>query len=181
MLATLATHARNAGQDVVVVTGDRDAFQLVEDPHVAVLYTRRGISDTTLYDEAGIVDRTGVTPSEYPVLAALRGDPSDNLAGVPGVGEKTAAKLVNKYVDLDGIFSHLEEMTPSLRKNLAESEALVRRNYEVIPLVRDAPLADSLTSSSSEAGTSTRYERYSTGSSCARPGAGSSRCSPTAS
>lgn len=142
VLATLATRARDADQDVVVVTGDRDAFQLVEDPHVAVLYTRRGISDTTLYDVAGIVDRTGVTPAEYPVLAALRGDPSDNLAGVPGVGEKTAAKLVNKYADLDGIFSHLDEMTPSLRKNLAESEVLVRRNFKVIPLVRDAPLAE---------------------------------------
>ena len=109
---------------------------------MAVLYTRRGISDTTLYDEAGIVERTGVTPAEYPVLAALRGDPSDNLAGVPGVGEKTAAKLVNKYRDLDGIFSHLDEMTPSLRKNLAESEEMVRRNFKVIPLVRDAPLAE---------------------------------------
>jgi DNA polymerase-1 len=142
VLATLATRARDEGQDAVVVTGDRDAFQLVEDPHVAVLYTRRGISDTTLYDEAGIIERTGVTPAEYPILAALRGDPSDNLAGVPGVGEKTAAKLVKKYTDLDGIFSHLDEMTPSLRKNLAESEETVRRNYKVIPLVRDAPLAE---------------------------------------
>jgi DNA polymerase I len=142
VLATLATRARDSGQDAVVVTGDRDSFQLVQDPHIAVLYTRRGISDTTLYDEAGIADRTGVTPEQYPVLAALRGDPSDNLAGVPGVGEKTAAKLVNKYGDLDGIFSHLDDMTPSLRKNLAESEAIVRRNYQVIPLIRDAPLAE---------------------------------------
>jgi DNA polymerase I len=142
VLATLATRARDAGEDVVVVTGDRDAFQLVEDPHVAVLYTRRGITDTTLYDESGIEERTGVRPSEYPVLAALRGDPSDNLAGVPGVGEKTAAKLVNKYGDLDGIFSHLEELTPSLRKNLAGAEEMVRRNLTVIPLVRDAPLAE---------------------------------------
>ena len=88
------------------------------------------------------MERTGVTPAEYPILAALRGDPSDNLAGVPGVGEKTAAKLVKKYTDLDGIFSHLDEMTPSLRKNLAESEETVRRNFKVIPLVRDAPLAE---------------------------------------
>jgi DNA polymerase-1 len=140
ILATLATQARDAGQDVVVVTGDRDAFQLVEDPHVGVLYTRRGISDTVYYDEAGIEERTGVRPERYPVLAALRGDPSDNLQGVPGVGEKTAAKLVNKYGDLDGIFSHIDEQTPSLRKNLAEAEQMVRRNLEVIPLVRDAPI-----------------------------------------
>ncbi|MGO9343030.1 MAG: 5'-3' exonuclease H3TH domain-containing protein, partial [Acidimicrobiales bacterium] len=142
ILATLATRARDSGENVVVVTGDRDAFQLVEDPHVSVLYTRRGTSDTTLYDEKGIEDRTGVLPVDYPVLAALRGDPSDNLAGVPGVGEKTAAKLVNKYKDLDGIFAHLDEMTPSLKKNLAASEETVRRNLTVIPLVRDAPLAE---------------------------------------
>lgn len=140
VLATLATRARDAGDDVVVVTGDRDAFQLVEDPHVLVLYTKRGVTDTVLYDAAGIEERTGVTPDKYPVLAALRGDPSDNLPGVPGVGEKTAAKLVNQYGDLDGIFSHLEEMTPKLRQNLAEAEQAVRRNLEVIPLVRDAPL-----------------------------------------
>jgi DNA polymerase-1 len=142
ILATLAARARDAAEDVVVVTGDRDAFQLVEDPHVWVLYTRRGTSDTTLYDESGIEDRTGVKPVDYPVLAALRGDPSDNLAGVPGVGEKTAAKLVNKYKDLDGVFSHLDEMTPSLKKNLAAAEQTVRRNLTVIPLVRDAPLSE---------------------------------------
>jgi DNA polymerase-1 len=142
ILATLATRARDAAEDVVVVTGDRDAFQLVEDPHVWVLYTRRGTSDTTLYDETGIQERTGVKPLDYPVLAALRGDPSDNLAGVPGVGEKTAAKLVNKYKDLDGVFSHIDDMTPSLKKNLAAAEETVRRNLTVIPLVRDAPLAE---------------------------------------
>ncbi|HXX91486.1 MAG TPA: DNA polymerase I [Acidimicrobiales bacterium] len=140
VLATLATEARDAGRDVVVVTGDRDAFQLVEDPHVKVLYTRRGISDTVLYDEAGIEERTGVRPASYPILAALRGDTSDNLPGVPGVGEKTAAKLVNSYGDLDGIFGHLGELTPKLRENLAEHEAMVRRNAQVIPLVRDMAL-----------------------------------------
>jgi DNA polymerase-1 len=140
ILATLATRARDAGRDVVVVTGDRDTFQLVEDPHVKVMYTRRGISDTVVYDEAGIVERTGVSPSSYPVLAALRGDPSDNLPGVPGVGEKTAAKLVTAYGDLDGIFAHLEEQTPKLRQNLAEHEEQARRNARVIPLVRDVDL-----------------------------------------
>ena len=140
VLATLATQARDAGRDVVVVTGDRDCFQLVEDPHVKVMYTRRGISDTVVYDEAGIVERTGVAASRYPVLASLRGDPSDNLAGVPGVGEKTAAKLVNSYGDLDGIFAHLAEQTPKLRQSLAEHEEGVRRNAQVIPLRRDVAL-----------------------------------------
>src|ERR1019366_2463777 len=94
VLATLATKAAAEGDDVIVVTGDRDAYQLVQDPHIKVLYNRRGVSDYVLYDEAGILERTGVTPGQYPEFAALRGDPSDNLPGVPGVGEKTAAKLI---------------------------------------------------------------------------------------
>ena len=88
VIATLATQARDRGDDVIIVTGDRDTYQLVEDPHVRVLYNRRGVSDYVLYDEAGIQDRTGVTPSQYPQYAALRGDPSDNLPGVPGVGRR---------------------------------------------------------------------------------------------
>jgi len=140
VLATLATQARDAGRDVVVVSGDRDTFQLVEDPHVKVMYTRRGLSDTVVYDEAGILERTGVPPRQYPVLAALRGDPSDNLPGVPGVGEKTAAKLVTTYGDLDGILAHLDELTPKLRENLAGHAEGVRRNALVIPLRRDVEL-----------------------------------------
>src|SRR5271163_1351460 len=116
VLATLATEARDRDCDVVVVTGDRDSFQLIEDPHIRVLYNRRGVSDYSLYDEAGIVERCGVPPSQYVLLAALRGDPSDNLPGVPGVGEKTAAKLLTRYGDLDGVFSHLDEQTPKLRE-----------------------------------------------------------------
>ncbi len=140
VLATLATEARDRGTDVVVVTGDRDSFQLIEDPHVRVLYNRRGVSDYSLYDEAGIVERCGVPPSQYVLLAALRGDPSDNLPGVPGVGEKTAAKLLTTYGDLDGIYAHLGELSPKLRENLAKNEDLARSNAAVIPLVRDVPL-----------------------------------------
>jgi DNA polymerase-1 len=140
ILATLASEGRDKGRDVVVVTGDRDAFQLVEDPHIKVMYTRKGLSDTVTYDEAGIAERYGVPASSYAVLASLRGDPSDNLAGVPGVGEKTAAKLVTSYGTLDGIFGHLDELTPKLRQNMAENEDRVRRNAQVIPLVRDVPL-----------------------------------------
>jgi DNA polymerase I len=140
VLATLATEARDRQCDVVVVTGDRDSFQLIEDPHVRVLYNRRGVSDYSLYDEAGIVERTGVPPSKYVLLAALRGDPSDNLPGVPGVGEKTAAKLLLKYGDLDGIYAHLDEQSPKLAENLAAHEDLARSNATVIPLVRDVPL-----------------------------------------
>src|SRR5437763_4830241 len=144
ILATLATQARDRGDDVIVVTGDRAAYQLVEDPHVKVLYNRRGVSDHVLYDEAGIKDRTGVTPELYPQYAALRGDPSDNLPGVPGVGEKTAAKLINPYGDLDGVFANVELNTPKLRENLKAHEAQVRQNAQATPLVRDVPLDISL-------------------------------------
>jgi DNA polymerase-1 len=140
LIATAAAQAVERGDDVVIVTGDRDSYQLVRDPHVKVLYNRRGVSDYALYDEAGILERTGVTPAQYPEYAALRGDPSDNLPGVPGVGEKTAAKLITTYGGLDGIFAHLEEQTPKLRASLAEAEARVRKNLEVSILRRDAPV-----------------------------------------
>jgi DNA polymerase-1 len=140
VLATLATEARDRRHPVIIVTGDRDSYQLVEDPYIQVLYNRRGVSDYALYDEAGIVARTGVRPEKYPVLAALRGDPSDNLPGVPGVGEKTAAKLVNEYGDLDGLYAHLDALTPKLRQNLVEHAERVRMNAEIIPLIRDVPL-----------------------------------------
>jgi DNA polymerase I len=97
IIATLATQGRDRGDEIFIVTGDRDAYQLVEDPYIRVIYNKRGVSDYANYDEAGIKERTGVTPALYPQYAALRGDPSDNLPGVPGVGEKTAAKLINEY------------------------------------------------------------------------------------
>ena len=116
VLATLATEAVERQTEVVIVTGDRDSFQLVQDPYVRVLYNKRGVSDYALYDEAGIFERTGVPPTQYVLLASLRGDPSDNLPGIPGVGEKTAAKLLTKYGDLDGIFAHLDDLSPKLRQ-----------------------------------------------------------------
>jgi DNA polymerase-1 len=140
VLATLATKARDQERECVVVTGDRDAFQLVEDPYVRVLYTLKGLSYTVLYDEKGIMERTGAPPRLYPLLAALRGDPSDNLPGVPGIGEKTAAKLATTYGSLDAIYAHLDELSPRLRESLAEHEEQVRMNARVIPLVRDVPL-----------------------------------------
>ena len=115
ILATLAERAAADEMDVLIVTGDRDSYQLVRDPNIKVVYNKRGVSDYALYDEAGIVERTGVTPDKYVQFAALRGDNSDNLPGVPGVGEKTAAKLINKYDDIDGIYAHVDEQTPKLR------------------------------------------------------------------
>lgn len=140
VLATLATWGRDNGIPTVVVTGDRDSFQLVEDPYIRVLYNKRGVSDYDLYDEAGIFARCGVEPARYPMLAALRGDPSDNLPGVPGVGEKTAAKLLAEYADFDSIFSATSTMTPKLRENLENHELLARSNLEVMRLVRTVPI-----------------------------------------
>ena len=142
ILATAATELAARGDDAIVVTGDRDSYQLVSDPHIRVMYNKRGVSDYALYDEAGILERTGVTPALYVEYAALRGDPSDNLPGVPGVGEKTAAKLINSYGGVEGILAAIDEQTPKLRANLAESADRVRRNLDLMELRRDAPIGD---------------------------------------
>ncbi len=139
VIATLAAEARRRGWDVLVVTGDRDAFQLIE-PGVTVLYTRRGISDTVEATAEWLVERYGVTPERYVDYAALRGDTSDNLPGVPGVGEKTAARLIRDYGDLEGIYEHLDEMTPKLRENLEKAEEQVFLNRELMRLRRDVEL-----------------------------------------
>src|SRR4051794_28520621 len=137
VIATLAERAAGNGIDVIIVTGDRDSYQLVKDPHIKVLYNKRGVSDYALYDEAGIFERTGVTPAQYPEYAALRGDTSDNLPGVPGIGEKTAAKLVAAYDNLEGIFEHLEELPPKQRQNLGDAQERVLKNREMSVLDRN--------------------------------------------
>jgi DNA polymerase I len=140
IIATLAEHSINNGNQLLIVTGDRDSYQLVRDPNVRVLYNKRGVSDYAIYDEAGIKERTGVTPHQYADYAALRGDPSDNLAGVPGVGEKTAAKLINQYGDIDGVIAHAEEQTPKLRASLLEHGERAKRNAEIMVLRTDVPV-----------------------------------------
>ena len=140
VIATLATQAEAEGDDVIIVTGDRDSYQLVGTPTSGCSTTSVACRDYALYDEAGILERTGVRPEQYVFYAALRGDPSDNLPGVPGVGEKTAAKLINKYGDLDGIFANVADQTPKLRENLDEHEQQARTNVEMMTLVRDVPL-----------------------------------------
>jgi DNA polymerase-1 len=140
LIASAAARLVERGDDVIIVTGDRDSYQLVRDPHVRVLYNKRGVSDYALYDEAGIEERTGVPPRLYPEYAALRGDPSDNLPGIPGVGEKTAAKLITTYGGLDGIFAHVDEQTPKLRASLIEHEDRARANHRLMVLRDDAPL-----------------------------------------
>ena len=140
VLATIATQVADSGDEAIIVTGDRDIYQMVRDPFIKVLYNRRGVSDYALYDEAGIIDRTGVSSDLYPQYAALRGDPSDNLPGIPGVGEKTAAKLINAYGGLDGIFEHAEDQTPKLQQNLVEFEERARQNFDAMVLRTDVPI-----------------------------------------
>ena len=140
ILATLATKLRDQKKTAIVVTGDRDSFQLVEDPYVKVLYNRRGVSDYELYDETGIFERCGVEPRRYVLLAAMRGDTSDNLPGVPGVGEKTAAKLLSQYFDFNQIYAHVDELTPKLRENLLLFQERARNNVTVMTLVRDVEI-----------------------------------------
>jgi DNA polymerase-1 len=140
VIGTLAVRAAAQGMDTIVVTGDRDSYQLVRDPHLKVLYNKRGVSDYALYDEAGILERTGVTPQQYVDYAALRGDKSDNLPGVPGIGEKTAAKLINTYGGLEGIFEHLDDLPPKQKTNLGEFQEQVFHNREMSVLRTDLDL-----------------------------------------
>ncbi|MGD2102821.1 MAG: DNA polymerase I, partial [Acidimicrobiia bacterium] len=136
LIASLAKRAVDDGWDVLIVTGDRDAFQLVGGP-VKVLYTRRGISDTVLADEGWIEEKYGISPSQYVEYAALRGDNSDNLPGVPGVGEKTAARLIGDYGSIDGIYQAVADQTPKLRENLSASRDQVFLNRDLMALVDD--------------------------------------------
>ena len=134
VIASLVRGAERDGWEVLVVTGDRDSFQLVT-PTVKVVYTRRGISDTVLVDPAWVENKYGVRPDQYLDYASLRGDNSDNLPGVPGVGEKTAARLVSTFGNLESIFEHVEDQTPRLRQNLATHKEQVFRNRSLMALV----------------------------------------------
>jgi len=140
LLATVATRAVDADFDVAVVTGDRDAMQLVND-RITVLYTLRGITEMAEMTPSAVEDRFGVLPDRYVDLAALRGDSSDNLPGVPGVGDKTAAKLIDQFGDIDGIYAHLDQVPgKKVPAMLAEHEAQVRLNREIMRLRTDVDL-----------------------------------------
>ena len=139
VIATLATQAEADGMDVLIVTGDRDAFQLVSD-RVTVLYNSRGVSDMRRMTPAAVEDKYGLTPAQYPEFAALRGDPSDNLPGIPGLGEKTATKLIQQYGDVTHLVDHVDEVKGRVGDNLRAGIASVVRNRQLTELVRDVPL-----------------------------------------
>jgi DNA polymerase I len=139
IIATLTRNGVSAGWEVLIVTGDRDAFQLIEGP-VKVVYTRRGISDIVLADEGYVEEKYGIRPDQYVEYAALRGDTSDNLPGVPGVGEKTASRLIADHGDLDNLFLSVTELTPKLRENLSAHREQVFLNRELMRLIDDMDL-----------------------------------------
>ncbi len=139
VIATLATQASGGGMAVLIVTGDRDALQLVSDD-VTVLMTRRGISDMTRFTPAAVTEKYGLTPAQYPDFAALRGDPSDNLPGIPGVGEKTAAKWVAEYGSLGVLVDKVDQVKGRAGENLREHLDGVLRNRRLTELTRAVPL-----------------------------------------
>jgi len=139
IIATLTRNGIAAGWEILIVTGDRDAFQLIEKT-VKVVYTRRGISDIVLADEGYVEEKYGIRPDQYVEYAALRGDTSDNLPGVPGVGEKTASRLIAEHGDLDNLFLSVTDLTPKLKENLAAHREQVFLNRELMRLVDDMNL-----------------------------------------
>ncbi len=139
LIATLATQAAAQGMRVLIVTGDRDTFQLVTDD-VTVLYTMRGISEMARYTPAAVVAKYGLTPAQYPDFAALRGDPSDNLPGIPGVGEKTATKWIADFGSLANLVDRVDEVKGRAGDNLREHLDSVLRNRRLTELSREVPL-----------------------------------------
>jgi DNA polymerase I len=138
VIATIADRAHEQGIEVTVVTGDRDLFQLIE-PGVRVMATSRGITDTKVYDREAVIDRYGIPPELIPDFVGLKGDTSDNIPGVPGIGDKTASQLLQEHGDLEGVLSNIDSISGAKRKqNLTEhaedarvSKILATANREI--------------------------------------------------
>lgn len=139
VIATLATQAEAAGFEVLIVTGDRDSFQLISD-HVTVLYPTKGVSELTRFTPEKVEEKYGLTPSQYPDFAALRGDPSDNLPGIPGVGEKTAAKWINQFGSFADLVERAEEVKGKAGQNFRDHLDAVKLNRRLTEMVRDVEL-----------------------------------------
>jgi DNA polymerase I len=139
VIATLTTEATAAGYQVLICTGDRDALQLVSD-QVTVLYPRKGVSDLTRFTPEEVQAKYDLSPAQYPDFAALRGDPSDNLPGIPGVGEKTAAKWIREYGSLDELVASVDTVKGKVGDALRENLGSVIQNARLTKLVRDVPL-----------------------------------------
>lgn len=139
VIATLTVQAVEQGMDVLIATGDRDALQLVNE-HVTVLYPRKGVSDMTRFTPDAVEEKYGLTPTQYPDFAALRGDPSDNLPSIPSVGEKTAAKWVREYGSLDALVDQVDTVKGKVGEKLREHLSSVMQNRRLTELDRSVPL-----------------------------------------
>jgi DNA polymerase I len=143
VIASIVERARTADPQipVMVVTGDRDAYQLVDDGVVKIMTTSRGITDTRVYDREGVVERYGIPPELVPDFIGLKGDTSDNIPGVPGIGDKTAAELLQRFGSLEGVLGHIDDISGAKRKqNLTEHADAARISKQLATAKRDVPI-----------------------------------------
>lgn len=141
ILATLTEQARKQSYEVKVVTGDRDAFQLISDQQVEVLTTRKGITDIVRYDRQKVKERYGIQPEQVPDFLALKGDPSDNIPGVPGIGDKTASALIQRFGSLNSLYQHLNQVQQEkLRQKLKNYQEQAFLSYQLAVLNKELPL-----------------------------------------
>jgi DNA polymerase-1 len=143
VIASIVERARSAEPPlpVMVVTGDRDAYQLVDDGVVKIMTTSRGITDTRVYDRQGVIDRYGIPPELIPDFIGLKGDTSDNIPGVPGIGDKTAADLLQRFGTLEAVLDHIDEISGAKRKqNLIEHADAARLSKQLATAERDIDL-----------------------------------------
>jgi DNA polymerase I len=148
VIASLSEQARAVGVPVTIVTGDRDVFQLIDEQGlVQVMATARGITETKVYDHQAVIDRYGIPPELIPDFYGLKGDASDNIPGIPGIGEKTAGDLISKYGSLEGVLSHVREIGgPKRRQALIENAEDARMSKELATAQRDVPVSFDLKS-----------------------------------
>jgi len=138
VIASLAEQAKGKDVPVMIVTGDRDSFQLVDDGRVQVMATSRGITDTKVYDRQAVTDRYGIPPELIPDFYGLKGDTSDNIPGVPGIGDKTASTLLGQFGDLDGVLGAVDRISGAKRKqNLTDHAGDARLSKQLATLRRD--------------------------------------------
>jgi DNA polymerase-1 len=143
VIASIVEQARHQDPpiNVMVVTGDRDAYQLVDDGTVKIMTTSRGITDTRVYDREGVIDRYGIPPELIPDFIGLKGDTSDNIPGVPGIGDKTAAELLQRFGSLEEVLGHIDDISGAKRKqNLVDHAEEARISKQLATAKRDIPL-----------------------------------------
>ncbi|MDP9245637.1 MAG: DNA polymerase I, partial [Chloroflexota bacterium] len=139
VIGALSKQAEAAGLDTLILSGDLDTLQLVT-PRVSLMTTRQGFQNTVIYDEAKIMERFGLRPDQMVDYKALKGDPTDNIAGVPGVGEKTAGKLIADHGSVEGVYANLSALTPKLRAALEANQAQVLHSREMSRIITDIPV-----------------------------------------